>query len=100
MDDAWRERLKSAISKSDKSMRAISQEAGHGAGYVYSLFKEGKTPSIENLIEICKAANTSASFVLFGYEMDGETEEILSLIGSNPEMKEAILQILRNRQAA
>ena len=45
----WKNRLQEAIRSSGKSQRDISLKAGMGPGYVNSLFKESKDPTVENL---------------------------------------------------
>lgn len=93
--DSWRDRLKVAVEKSGKSQRAISLGAGMGAGYINSLLNEGKTPTIDNAIAICSQLNISLSYLLYGFEMGPETEQILVLLERNPSARSGILQILR-----
>ncbi len=93
----WRARLEDAIEKSGRSKREISLAAGKGAGYVHSVLKEGKDPTIDNLIAICGVIGVSLTQILYGVQMSQETEEILSLIESNPNMRSGILQILREK---
>lgn len=95
--DEWRARLEDAIKKSGRSKREISLAAGKGPGYVHSILKEGKDPTIDNLIAICGAINVSLTQILYGVQMNPETQEILSLIESNPNMRSGILQILREK---
>jgi ribonucleoside-diphosphate reductase alpha chain len=96
----WRARLEDAIEKSGRSKREISLAAGKGPGYVFSILSEGKDPTIDNLIKICGAINVSLTQILYGVEMSQETQEILSLIESNPNMRSGILQILREKDKA
>ena len=93
----WRARLEDAIEKSGRSKREISLAAGKGPGYVFSILSEGKDPTIDNLIAICGAINVSLTQILYGVQMSPETQEILSLIESNPNMRSGILQILREK---
>lgn len=96
--EGWRGRLRSAVEASGKSQRAISIAAGLGPGYVNSLFKEGKDPTIENLIKVCEVVGASLSFVLYGIEMSRQTEETLRLLQAAPEdEREAWLALLRRR---
>lgn len=98
MQTDWRERLEDAMGKTGRSKREISLAAGKGPGYVHSILKEGKDPTIDNLIAICAALGVSLSKILYGIEMSPETEEILSLIEDNPKRRDGILQILRDRE--
>lgn len=91
----WRARLDEAIKASGKSRRSVSLEAGKGPGYVHSIMAEGKDPTIDSLVNVCRAANVSLSYVLYGLEISRQTEEVLSLLENNPDALAAILQILR-----
>lgn len=95
MNESWRTRLEDAVKDSERSMRDISLAAGKGPGYIFSILREGKDPTVDNLIAICKALDVSLTKVLFGVAMSPETEEILSLIEENPNARDGILQILR-----
>lgn len=100
MDDGgWRHRLRAAVDGAGKSQRAVSLAAGLGPGYVNSLFNEEKDPTIQNLIKVCRALGVSLSYVLYGYEMSGETEEILRLLqDADAEERDAFLKLLRSRR--
>lgn len=98
-DTNWRTRLEEAITKSGKSRRAISIAAGRGPGYIHSLLKEGKDPTVDNLMQVCEVIGVSLSHVLYGVEISPETEEVLSLLEKNPGAREGILQILRAKDA-
>lgn len=92
----WKARLSKGIKANKKSQRAVSIAAGLGTGYVNSLLKEGKDPSLENLIKVCEAAGLSLNYVLLGLDMDPETEEIIQLASSStPEKRKALLELLR-----
>jgi transcriptional regulator with XRE-family HTH domain len=96
-ESAWKERLADAIKKSGLSKREISLAAGKSPGYVHSILNEGKDPTVDNLIAICAAMNISLSKILYGMDISPEAEEILSLIEANPQIRDGILQILRDR---
>ncbi len=99
IDEGWRSRLLAAVQASGKSQREISLAAGLGAGYVNSLFKERKDPTIQNLVSVCDAVGVSLSFVLYGYQMSAETEQILHLLQkASPGERDALLRLLRERQ--
>lgn len=100
-DGAWRRRLSEAIAASGKSQREISLAAGMGAGYVNSLFKENKDPTIENLMKVCAVVGVSLSYVLYGYQISAETEEILQLLeDASPEERVGLLTLLRGLRKA
>ncbi|TAM96260.1 MAG: XRE family transcriptional regulator [Rhizobiaceae bacterium] len=92
----WKNRLIAGIKEKGKSQREVSLAAGKAPGYVNSLLKEGKDPTIENLILVCRAADLSLAWVLFGFEMTRETEEIVREIEkSGSERRHGLLQFLR-----
>lgn len=100
-DGAWRTRLLAAIQASGKSQREVSLAAGMGAGYVNSLFKDSKDPTVENLMKVCEVAGVSLSYVLYGYQMTAETEEILNLLEeASPGERKGLLTLLRERRRA
>lgn len=95
MTESWKKRLEDAIKNSGKSMRAVSLAAGLGPGYVHSILKDGRDPTIENLISVAGVIDVSLSYLLYGYDVSPETEEILQLLESQPSHRGAILQLLR-----
>lgn len=101
LDSAWRERLATALKDSGKSKREVSLAAGMGPGYVHSLLAEGKDPTVQNLLKVCEKIGVSLSFILYGYDLTAENEEILRLLkAATPGEREGLLQILRERHAA
>jgi ribonucleoside-diphosphate reductase alpha chain len=91
----WKNRLAAGIREKGKSEREVSLAAGRGPGYVHSILKENKDPTIDNLIEVCRAAELSLIWVLFGVEMSRETEEIVqALEDASPEQRKGLLQFL------
>lgn len=98
MEGMWRERLADAISRGDKSMREVSLAAGLGPGYVHSILKDGKEPTIEKLIAVCRAADVSLSAVVYGFDLSPETEDLLSLLAqADDEDRDALLKLLRRK---
>lgn len=57
----WRTRLAAAIEQSGKSKREVSLAAGLGANYIQQIFKDGKEPSVSNLLAIAGALNKSVA---------------------------------------
>lgn len=97
-ESRWRERLKGELKSRRISWRKASLNAGMSAGYVSSLFKEGKNPSIENLIEICEANRLSKSYVLLDWPTDVDVEQILALLGDIPDHeRRTLIEHLRAR---
>lgn len=89
-----RERLENLLEKADISMRAASQKAGLTPGYLYSILKEGREPTVANLTKICQANNFSLAYLLFGFEISPATEKLIELIESSPERRDAVLALL------
>lgn len=95
-DHDWKQRLEAAVEASGKSRRAISLAAGMGPGYVHSLLREGKEPTITSLIAICREIGVSATYIITGQEMSVKGEKFLALLGqASPTQQEAVLEILR-----
>tara|TARA_Y100000310_G_C20638556_1_gene792568 strand:- start:361 stop:687 length:327 start_codon:yes stop_codon:yes gene_type:complete len=92
--DAWRARLVEAIEHSGKSARAISTEAGLGPGYVHSIIKEGKDPTVERLLSVCDAVPVSLIYVMYGVDAEPDDIAILRLLQENPDARKGILTIL------
>lgn len=98
LDEKWRDRLARAIDSSGKSRRAISIAAGMGPGYVHSILKEGKDPTIGPLLKICDEVNVSLTYIVYGYSVSAEDEEFLQLLANSSDSeKAAILTLLRSR---
>ena len=100
-ESSWKTRLADGIKAKNKTQREVSIAAGKGPGYVHSLLKEGKDPTIHNLLAICEAADLSLTWVLFGFEISRETEEIVrELEATPPELRDGLLQFLRGATPA
>ncbi|KQZ96818.1 hypothetical protein ASD74_06060 [Rhizobium sp. Root564] len=100
MDNAdWRARLRDAMDRRGMSAREVSLAAGKGQGYVHSILKEGKDPTVDNLVAVCKVLDVTLSQIIYGIEMSPETAEILSLLEGSPETREGLLKILRNSRS-
>lgn len=98
--ETWRDRLAGAIKRSGKSMRAISLATGRGPGYVHSILKDDKDPTIDHLIEVCEQVGVSLSYLIYGFDVSGENEKILHLLqGASPLRRKGILQILEDEPA-
>lgn len=96
-ETSWKARLASGIKAKGKNPREVSIAAGKGPGYVHSILKEGKDPTIQNLLAVCEAADLSLTWVLFGFDISRETEEIVrELEASPPTRREGLLQFLRS----
>lgn len=96
-DSDWRNRLRDTIKEKKRSKRSISLAIKNGQGYVHSILEEGKDPTISNLMDVCRELGVSLSYVLYGFDVSDETEEILALLEGHPESRQAILQILRDK---
>ena len=96
MDSDWKDRLLKALKRKRVSQRRASLGAGLGPGYVNSILKEGKDPTVENLMAVCRAADISLTYVLFGFDMTAETENLMALLESAPpEKRTSLLTLLK-----
>lgn len=101
MNDTWRERLKKALKDKHLSKRGVSLAADLSEGYVHGILQEGKEPTVENLLSVCRASGISAASVILGYEVPPDTEELFELWAkASPATREGILQILAQHKAA
>ena len=91
----WRSRLTDALKASGRSMRDVSLACGLAPGYLFGILKEGKEPTVENAMKVCRELGVSFSYVTLGVSMTPEQEELLQLLEQNPERVSGILQILR-----
>ncbi len=90
----FRERLRTAVAASDKSLRAISLAAGAGPGYLHSILEEGKSPSVDRLMKVCDAIPVSPAYIMLGIDAKPEDMTILELLHKNPDARDGILRIL------
>lgn len=96
----WKTRLAAGIKANGKSQREVSLAAGMGPGYVHSLIKENKDPTVDHLLRVCEAAGVSLYYVLYGVQVGRDTEEIIQLLEASSKAKrEGMLQVLRDRQS-
>lgn len=94
----WKQRLQAAIDASTYTQRSASLKAGRGPGYINSLLKSGKTPSVENLMGVCEVIGVSPTFVLWGVDVQAEDAEVIAAMREDPDTRDAILALLRRRR--
>lgn len=99
-DDTWRQRLADAVQKSGMSKRAISLEAKAGAGYVHSILKEGKDPTIGKLTAVCDVIHASPTYILYGVDVHAEDAEVIEAMREDPGTRDAVVSLLRRRKAS
>lgn len=94
MRESWRTRLEEAVAASDKSASALSLEAGTARNYLYSILKEGREPTIAKLLALCDVLKVSPVYLLYGFDVDPETADLIVAIQGNPRAREALLSLL------
>lgn len=94
----WRERLRQILADRNLSKRKVSLDAKLGPGVVHSWLVEGKDPSIENLLAVCGVLDISLIYLVKGYDLTPEAEEVLGLLQSDATSRDAVLALLRARQ--
>ncbi len=92
---AMKERLALALKKAGISHNAASLKAGASTGYVHSILSGNADPGTKKLATICRANGISFAYVVFGFEMSPETEELLSLFEAHPEQRDNILALIK-----
>jgi transcriptional regulator with XRE-family HTH domain len=94
MTTQWRDRIRTTLEKSGKSMRAVSIAAGLGENYLHSVLGEGKEPSIDRLLKIADTLNISLAWLLYGIDIGPQEERLLRLYAKLPEQqRRAILDL-------
>jgi transcriptional regulator with XRE-family HTH domain len=95
--EEWRQRLQDAVAKSGKSMRAISLAAGCSPGYLHSILKGDREPTIARLVKISSVVGVSVTYVVLGVEMSQTQEALLLLMSDLPdEQKQLLLELARS----
>jgi transcriptional regulator with XRE-family HTH domain len=89
--DEWRGRLAAAIAASGKTNREIAKEAGLSHGYLTSLLKEGKTPTLTSFMALAAVLGTSVGELAEGIKVSKETEQMWLLWEKLPKDRKALL---------
>lgn len=94
IDDAWRARLTDAIKGSGKSWNKISKDAGLAPNYLNGILKLGKEPGLDRLLRICDSIPASPAWIIHGYDVTPEDEQILQLLRRNPKARQGIFALI------
>ena len=76
MKEAWFQRFTDAIEASGFSKREISLKAGMRPGYLHDVIKKSQDPGVTKFLSICKVANISPTYVLYGVKRTPELDEL------------------------
>ena len=79
MVETWRTRLAKVLKDKHLTKRGVSLAAGMSEGYVHGILQEGKEPTVENLLSVCRASGISPALVVLGYEVPPDTSELFEL---------------------
>lgn len=97
IDDAWRGRLEQALETNKRSARSVSLAMGRGPGYIYSVLRTPNKPGLENLIAICDELQISILWLLFGVDMNKESEELLRIFSTlDKDQRQQFLTLARS----
>lgn len=96
----WLGRIRAAIEADGRSLRAISVAAGLGPNYVSEMIGKKKVPAVDKLLRLCRELKVSATFILTGADISGDSEEMLSLLGKLSVEEQATVQSLVRQLAA
>lgn len=88
-DQDWRRRLEEAIKEDGRSARELSLALGRGPGYLFSILKDGRQPTLTNVIAICDELGVSALWLLYGVKVDMQAEELLRHFSSLSDEKKS-----------
>lgn len=89
-----RRRLEAGLAARGLSRRQASLAAGLGPGYVHSILREGKEPTVTSLARVCAAAGLSLSYVLLGLEISPQTERLMQRLEAQPDKRDSLLNLL------
>lgn len=89
-----RKRLHDAVEKHPDSRRAILERAGLGPSYLYGVLTEKKEPGVDSIMRLCAAMGVSSEYILFGYELNTDTSQIIRLLEEHPEKRQHLLALL------
>jgi transcriptional regulator with XRE-family HTH domain len=97
----WRDRLRDALERSGKTMRAASMEADCGPGYLHDILNTEREPSVDRLAKIAMVLGTSLTWLWTGYEIDANAEKFLKRMAEMPDAKRrAIYQLIVEDETA
>jgi len=96
-DDQWRTRIEEAAAADGRSLRDISLAAGLSHGYLYGILRDGKEPTLDRFIRICKALNMNLAYALMGVHVSQNSLELIQEIERGGPRAEAILALLRDK---
>lgn len=98
-DREWKQRLAASIAATHRSQRDISIKAGVGAGYVNDILTGSKDATVGRLKAVCAEAGLSIYYVLGGFDITPEKEELLRRLDQVDEnTQRAVLHLLRMGQ--
>lgn len=81
MDADVKQRLREAIEKSGRSMRAISTACGFGPSYLSGILNENKEPSYTKLMRVCEELNVTHTYIFYGADVTPAQERIARMVG-------------------
>jgi transcriptional regulator with XRE-family HTH domain len=79
LDESWRERLRAAVDASGRSMRDISLGAGLSAGYLFSILKDGKDPTMRSLLLLTQELDTPVVSLFEAADKTRERQRLQSI---------------------
>lgn len=100
MAEGWRERLTMALKRDGRSQAEICRKAGVSHNYLRAILKEGKDPSISNMVRLAQALGVSAAWLVDGLEISPKAEKLLKAWASFPIEEQELLLEYFLRQAA
>lgn len=92
--DQMRQRLAQSLEERKVSWRAASLAAKCSPGYLHSVIKDGKEPTVAKLAQICTTNDIDLSYVLFGFEISEPTKKLIAAIEESPDKRDAILRLI------
>lgn len=80
MDDAWFNRLLTAVERDGRDMKAISLAAGLGENYVQQMIKQRKLPKVGTLVRLLETLGRADTlYIITGHEFSDVDRRLLAV---------------------
>ncbi|MCV9910210.1 helix-turn-helix domain-containing protein [Brucella sp. HL-2] len=97
VDISWKQRLDIALEKNNMTLRSASIKAGRSSSYLHGMISKGKEPSVAALKDIAEALGVSATWLVFGVDLNADAEELVTQFSKLSEDEQrAVLTLTRS----
>ena len=97
VDTSWKQRLEIALEKKNMTLRSASIKAGRSSSYLHGILTKGNEPSVSALTDVAEALEISATWLVFGIDLNAEAEELVTQFAKlTAEEQQAVLTLTRS----